>query len=159
MFNLFRMDCRRLFKSRSFYIILAIVATLVFLVVLLVSTISDPQVLDAMQANGAEIDDTDRWHSEEIRQMTQLHFVDECLNSGVLLALTGIGVTLLAGGDFSSGFIKNICCIKPRRRDYVLSKFALSGIYSGIITLLSVLVMLLSPVHKFSLKGGGQNFS
>ena len=32
------------------------------------------------------------------------------------------------------------------RRDYVLSKFALSGIYSGIITLLSVLVMLLSPV-------------
>ncbi len=55
-------------------------------------------------------------------------------------------MTLFVNGDFSSGFIKNICCVKPRRRDYVLSKFALSGIYSGIITLLSVLVMLLSPV-------------
>ena len=34
----------------------------------------------------------------------------------------------------------------PRRRDYVLSKVALAGIYSGIITVLSVLLMLLSPV-------------
>lgn len=145
MFNLFRMDCRRLFKSRSFYIILAIVATLVFLVVLLVSTISDPQVLDAMQANGAEIDDTDRWHSEEIRQMTQLHFVDECLNSVVLLALTGIGVTLLAGGDFSSGYIKNICFAKPRRYGYVFSKILLTGIYSGILTVLGVFLSLAFP--------------
>ena len=55
-------------------------------------------------------------------------------------------MTLFVNGDFSSGFIKNICRINPRRRDYVLSKVALAGIYSGIITVLSALLMLLFPV-------------
>jgi len=84
--------------------------------------------------------------SEYIQTMSQLDLMHETLGSGFLLVMTWIGMTLFVNGDFSSGFIKNICCINPRRRDYVLSKFALSGIYSGIITLLSVLVMLLSPV-------------
>jgi len=109
-------------------------------------SLSDPETLAAMEEQGAEIDESDRMMSEYIQNMSQLDFMHESLGSGFLLVMTGIGMTLFVNGDFSSGFIKNICCINPRRRDYVLSKVALAGIYSGIITVLSVLLMLLSPV-------------
>ena len=146
MFNLLRMDLQRLFKSRSFYIVLGITALLLILVTVMARSLSDPETLAAMEEQGAEIDESDRMMSEYIQNMSQLDFMHESLGSGFLLVMTGIGMTLFVNGDFSSGFIKNICCVNPRRRDYVLSKVALAGIYSGVITVLSVLLMLLSPV-------------
>ena len=146
MFNLLRMDLQRLFKSRSFYIILTVTAVLLVLVTVMAYAVADPELMDAMEAQGAEITEADRRMSEYIQNMSQLDLMHETLGSGFLLVMTGIGMTLFVNGDFSSGFIKNICCINPRRRDYVLSKIALAGIYSGIITVLSVLLMLLSPV-------------
>lgn len=146
MFNMLRMDLRRLLKSRSFYIVLGITALLLILVTVMARSLSDPEPLAAMEEQGAEIDESDRMMSEYIQNMSQLDFMHESLGSGFLLVMTGIGMTLFVNGDFSSGFIKNICCVNPRRRDYVLSKVALAGIYSGIITVLSVLLILLSPV-------------
>ncbi len=146
MFNMLRMDLRRLFKSRSFSIILGVTAVLLMMVTVMAYAIADPEMMDAMEAQGAEIIESDRMMSEYIQNMSQLDLMHETLGSGFLLVMTGIGMTLFVNGDFSSGFIKNICCINPRRRDYVLSKVALAGIYSGIITVLSVLLMLLSPV-------------
>ena len=146
MFNMLRMDLRRLLKSRSFYIVLGITALLLILVTVMARSLSDPETLAAMEEQGAEIDESDRMMSEYIQNMSQLDFMHESLGSGFLLVMTGIGMTLFVNGDFSSGFIKNICCGNPRRRDYVLSKVALAGIYSGIITVLSVLLILLSPV-------------
>ena len=146
MFNMLCMDLRRLFKSRSFSIILGVTAVLLMMVTVMAYAIADPEMMDAMEAQGAEITESDRIMSEYIQNMSQLDLMHETLGSGFLLVMTGIGMTLFVNGDFSSGFIKNICCINPRRRDYVLSKVALAGIYSGIITVLSVLLMLLSPV-------------
>lgn len=83
--------------------------------------------------------------SEEIRNMTQLDLTYETLGGGFLLIIVGIGVTLFVSGDFSSGFVKNICCAQPRRACYVLSKALAAGIYSGIITLLGVVLILLAP--------------
>ena len=146
MFNMLRMDLRRLFKSRSFYIILGVTAVLLIMVTVMAYTIADPEMMDAMEAQGAEITESDRIMSEYIQNMSQLDLMHESLGSGFLLVMTGIGMTLFVNGDFSSGYIKNICRINPRRRDYVLSKAALAGVYSGIITVLSVLLMLLFPV-------------
>lgn len=146
MFNLLRMDLRRLFKSRSFYTVLSVTAVLLILVTILAYAIADPETMDAMEAQGAEITESDHMMSEYIQNMSQLDLMHETLGSGFLLVMIGIGMTLFVNGDFSSGCIKNICCINPRRRDYVLSKIVLAGIYSGIITVLSVLLMLLSPV-------------
>ena len=146
MFNLLCMDLRRLFKSRSFYMILGVTAVLLIMVTVMAYAIADPEMMDAMEAQGAEITESDRIMSEYIQSMSQLDLMHETLGSGFLLVMTGIGITLFVNGDFSSGFIKNICRINPRRRDYVLSKFTLAGIYSGIMTVLSVLLMLLSPV-------------
>lgn len=146
MFNLFHMDVRRLFKSRSFYIILAVTAALVFLVVLLAATMADPSFLDAMQSQGAEISEYDRQMGEEIHRMTQLEFMDECIGSGFLLMMAGLGVTLFVHMDFSSGFIKNICFAHPRRWEYVLSKILLAGVYSGLIVLLGVLLSMIFPL-------------
>ena len=146
VFNLLGMDLRRLFKSRSFYIILAVTAVLLITVTAMAYAVADPEMMDAMGAQGAEITESDRKMSAYIHSMSQLDLMHETLGSGFLLVMTGIGTTLFVSGDFSSGFIKNICAAKPRRRDYVLSKIALAGVYSGIVAILSVLVMLLSPV-------------
>ena len=85
MFNLLHMDCRRLVKSRSFYITLSVVAVLIVLVNLLSVTISDPDFLDTMEAVGAEINEYDRQTSEFIRQMGQLDLAQEILGGGFLL--------------------------------------------------------------------------
>lgn len=151
MFNMLCMDLRRLFKSRSFYTILSVTAVLLIMVTVMAYAVADPETMDAMEKQGAEITESDRMMSEYIQNMSQLDLMHETLGSGFLLVMTGIGMTLFVNSDFSNGFIKNICCIMPRRRDYVLSKIALAGIYSGIITVLSVLLMLLSPmlIHMY----------
>ncbi len=146
MFNLLCMDLRRLFKSRSVYIILGVTAVLLIMVTVMAYAVADPEMMDAMEAQGAEITESDRMMSEYIHNMSQLDLMHETLGSGFLLVMTGIGMTLFVNGDFSSGYIKNICSAKPRRRDYVLSKILLAGVYSVMITVLSVLLMLLSPV-------------
>ena len=145
MLSLLKMDVLRLVKSRSFYIILGVTAALIVSLVLMVAGISDPEVIDAMAAQGAEIDLEDQQTLKYIKSMDQLAFVHETLGSGFLLVIAGIGMTLFAGGDFSSGYIKNICFARPRRWDYVLSKLLLAGVYSGLLTALGVLLSLLSP--------------
>ena len=145
MFNMLCMDLRRLFRSRSFYIILGVTAALILLVVLLTAVVSDPETLDDMHASGAEIEEIDRRISEEIRSMTQLDLTHETLGSGFLLVMIGIGVTLFVNSDFSSGFVKNICYAQPRRTGYVLSKTLTAGVYSGVITTLGTVLVLLSP--------------
>ena len=145
MFNMLCMDLRRLFRTRSFYIILGVAAGLILMVVLLTAVVSDPETLDYVGVHGAEIDEIDRQMSEEIRNMAQLDLACETLGGGFLLIIVGIGVTLFASGDFTSGFVKNICCVQPRRICYVLSKALAAGVYSGIITLLGTLLILLAP--------------
>ena len=146
MLNIFRMDLRRLFKSRSFYIVLGITALLLIMVTVMARSLADPETLAAMEQQGAEVDDSDRMMSEYLRAMPPLELMHESLGSGFLLVMTGIGMTLFVNSDFSNGFIKNTCCIRPRRRDYVLAKILLAGVYSGIVTGLSVLLMLLVPI-------------
>ena len=150
MSNLLRMDLRRLFKNRSFYIILVVTAVLLIMVTVMAYAVADPEIMDNMEAQGAEITESDRVMSEYIHYMSQLYLMHETLGSGFLLVMTGIGMTLFVNGDFSSGFIKNICSVE-RRRDYVLAKILLAGVYSGVITVLSVLLMLLTPllIHMY----------
>ncbi len=145
MFNMLRMDLRRLFRSRGFQVILLITAALVLMISLMTAVVSDPETLDGMGAHGAEIEEADRRMSEEIRNMTQLDLAHETLGGGFLLIVIGIGVTLFVSGDFSSGFIKNTCCAQPRRIRYVLSKALAAGVYSGIVTLLGAVLILLAP--------------
>lgn len=146
MFNLVKMDIRHLFKSRDFYITLAVTAALLLMVVFLVAAVSSPDTLEAMQAQGAEINEADLGMSEEIRNMSFLDFAYECLSSGFLLIMSGIGMTIFVSRDFSGGYIKNICFARPRRRDYVFSKLLLAGAFSGCIVIVGVLFSLVSPL-------------
>lgn len=145
MFNLLKTDIRRLLKSRSFYILLAVAAILILMVSAMAAYITDPETLDEMSAQGADVDEHDQRIAEEIRKMDQLDLAHETLGGGFLLVVTGIGMTLFANGDFSSGFVKNICCVQPRRVDYVLAKALTAGVYSGIITVLGAALILSSP--------------
>ena len=84
--------------------------------------------------------------SQQIHNMPSLDFIHECLSSGFLLIITGIGMSIQVSGDFSSGYIKNICFARPRRRDYVISKILLAGVYSAAITAAGIVFALVSPV-------------
>ena len=79
MFNLLRMDLRRLFKSRSFYIILSVTAVLLVMVTVMAYAVADPEMMDAMEAQGAEITESDRVMSEYIQNMSQLDLMHETL--------------------------------------------------------------------------------
>ncbi len=147
MFNLLRMDLRRLFHSRSFYIVLAVTVGFLLLMILMVAAVSDPERLETIQSSGmVVVESDDRQMAEEIRGMSQLEFIYECLGSGFLLMMTCIGMTLFVNGDFSSGYVKNICFAWPRRWEYVLSKALLAGVYSGALVVVSILVSLAAPV-------------
>lgn len=147
MFNLLRMDLRRLFKTRSFYIVLAVTAGLLVLMIATISAVSDQEKLDALQDTGMVVTSgSSEDLQEQLRGMTRLDFVYECLGSGFLLVLACIGVTLFVNGDFSSGYIKNICFARPRRWEYILSKVLVGGVYSGAVTVLGVLVSLACPI-------------
>ena len=147
MFNLLRMDLRRLVRARSFYIVLAVTAGFLLLMILMVAAVSDPEKLDALQSTGMVVTGgSDEEMREELQGMTQLDFIHECLGSGFLLMMTCIGVTLFVNGDFSSGYVKNICFARPRRREYVLSKVLTVGIYSGILVAAAILTTAVCPV-------------
>lgn len=147
MFNLLKLDLRRLFKSRSFYIILGVTAALIVLMVGTISAVTDQEKLDALQNTGMVVTNgSSEDMQEQLQGMTRLDFVHECLGSGFLLLLAGIGVTLFVHGDFSSGYVKNICFARPRRWEYVLSKLLLTGVYSGLVTVLGLLLSLASPL-------------
>jgi hypothetical protein len=92
MFNMLCMDLRRLFKSRSFYVILAVTAGLLILVTVIAYAVADPETMDAMAAQGAEITESDRMMSAYIQNMSQLDLMHETLGSGFLLVMTGIGM-------------------------------------------------------------------
>ena len=146
MFNLLRMDLRRLVKTRSFYVVLAVTTGFLLLMIVMVSAVSDPEKLDALQSTGMVVVEGDgRQMGEEIRGMSQLDFTYECLGSGFLLMMTCIGMTLFVNGDFSSGYVKNICFARPRRREYVLSKALVAGMYSGMLVIVGILVSLVGP--------------
>ena len=66
MFNLLKTDIRRLLKSRSFYILLAVAAILILMVSAMAAYITDPETLDEMSAQGADVDEHDQRIAEEI---------------------------------------------------------------------------------------------
>ncbi len=146
MFNLLRMDLRRLFKTRSFYIVLGVTAALLAMTVAMVSAVIDQAKLDALQSTGIVVVGGDSEDMVEmLRGMNRLDFLHECLGSGFLLMLACTGLTLFVNGDFSSGCVKNICFALPRRWEYVLSKIFVAGLYSAIITILGAMVSLVCP--------------
>ena len=146
MFNLFRMDLRRLVRSKSFYIVLAVAAGFFLLMTFMFSAVADPERLDAMEQSGVvTVVGDDYQMAEEIRSMSQLEFTHECLGSGILLMMVCIGVTLFVHSDFSSGYIKNICFAR-RRWEYVLVKVLTAGVYSGALVIVGLLIVLAGPV-------------
>ncbi len=145
MFNLLCMDLHRLFKTRSFFMTLGVMAALIVLVNLMAVTMSDPEFLDAMEAGGAEISQYDRQEGELIRGMSQLQLAYEVFSSGFLLLVTGIGLSVFFGQDYTCGFVKNIWSAQPVRWLCVLEKAAFAGLYSALLTALAVALALLSP--------------
>lgn len=147
MFNLLKLDIRRLVRTKSFYIILGATAALIVLMAGMISAVTDSEKLDALKNTGMVVTNgSSEEFQEELWGMTRLDFTHKCIANGFLLLLTGIGVTLFVHSDFSSGYIKNICFARPRRWEYVLSKLLLTGVYSGILTAMGVLLSLVSAL-------------
>lgn len=147
MFNLLRMDLRRLFRTRSFYIVLAAAALLSAVCALATSGRMIDLYESGLSAVEYQPDDTGfEVAFGVIWGTTQLDYLFASLSYGFSLMMSGIGVTLFVRGDFSSGRIRNICHVRPRRWEYVLSKILTAGVYSGILAILGVLAALIVPL-------------
>ena len=86
MFNLLRMDLRRLFRTRSFYIMLGVTAAFLMMTVAIVSVAMDQAKLDALESTGLVVTGGDSEDMMELLHgMNQLDFLHECLGSGFLL--------------------------------------------------------------------------
>ena len=147
MFNLLRMDLRRLFRTRSFYIVLA--ATALLSAVCALATSGRMLIIQESGLSAVEYQQDDISTGVIfgiIWSTTQLDYLFASLSYGFSLMMSGIGVTLFVRGDFSSGRIRNICHVRPRRWEYVLSKILIAGVYSGILAILGVLVSLICPI-------------
>lgn len=81
---------------------------------------ANSSILEEMGAYDPEVDP---YISEEIRNWSQLDLAHKTFGGGSLLVMIGIGVTAFVNEDFSGGFVKNICCIHPRRADYVFPRY------------------------------------
>lgn len=109
MLELIRMDLYRLRHSKSLLVPAIVSLALVMLTYAMISLVSDPGMLQAMEGQGAEITTEDYVDAAGIVQMTGIEFASQNLfRGGFWLVLAGFAAGFFAIADFSDGYSKNI---------------------------------------------------
>lgn len=137
MINLFRMDMYRLFRSISFWIILAVVVVMVAFTVFSLWFMTTPEYLNALGASQSEsgvmvgITTSTGETSPEAAAATQamllnldyLHYLGNITISGGFLAtFIAIFVALFMASEFDTGFSKNVFVSQKNRLKFFASK-------------------------------------
>lgn len=123
MLNLVKMDLRRLFRTPLFY------ALLLGLGVML-GTFAMTGIMGENQSIGALIG-----------PISSGGDMMSTMGMSMVLIFGGIYVVSIIGGDFSTGFIKNILTVHADKREYIFSKLIVSTVSSGLMILFYVVLM------------------
>ena len=103
MFELFRMDLRRMWKERFLTILPLSLIAVLGVSYALMSLVSDPFMLDAMAAQGADVVAQDFEEALQIRQYSVLQYLHAMLaNGGMWLMVVGCGTGVFCAGDRKS---------------------------------------------------------
>lgn len=159
MFNMLRMDMRRMLRGKSFLVCLGILVFTTILTFLLLWMITDPAMHKLLTENGFTITVSDQEvvASAGIDILNLFHQTN--LSGGMFAVVTGILAVLFTCSDFESGFAKNIFSVCDRRFKYLLSKFicmcAVNLIYLAGTLVLALLINLAAGT-PFAVNSAGE---
>lgn len=155
MLNLLRMDIRRMFRSKSFYVCLIILCATTVFTFGLMYLMSSPAIMELAVQNNWPIavlyeDPAD------IESILGIDFLDMFhqtnISGGMLPLITAILASLFLCVEFDGGFIKNIMASHENKWDYILSKaitFSLVNLVCLAATFLLELLMNLATGSIF----------
>ena len=146
MFEIFRMDIRRMYKDKKFYSIL----TFIFVAVLLFRLICAPSAVPFLNMLTGDVE-SNLSSIGELARMPQLEFLQTIMHSGFLSLLCCVYMGLFVCADFECGFYKHIFSIHAKESHYIMSKLMLSAILSLIVCLtagFSAIIISYIPAFK-----------
>lgn len=128
MIKLLKMDLTRMFKGKTFYILLAVLVMMSFSLFLAGgSATSIASMIGPISLSGGTED-----------------FGASMLGLSLVIAFSAIMVCTYIGSDFASGFAKNIFTVHPKKMQYITSKYIISMIafvsMSAVYLLITIIV-------------------
>lgn len=146
MFNMLRMDMRRMLRSKSFYICLILLGVTMIFVQLLVWLSSDPQMVEYLNSKGILLTIS----NEEISSLKNLYILDMFqqanISGGLFAVVSGILASIFVLSDFESGYVKNILAVCVNRWKYLGSKFLCISLVNLIFLIVTFLISIVVNV-------------
>lgn len=137
-----KVDFRRMFTMRTFYIITAISFFIPILMTVMVTMMEgsisvNPETGEETISQGLN----GAWHligTLSGSSATSMDFTSMC-NINLVFFIVAVLVALFISEDFKSGYSKNLFTVRSKKSDYVISK-TLVGVVSGMIMILAFFV-------------------
>ncbi|MCU6747871.1 ABC transporter permease [Faecalicatena acetigenes] len=150
MFDMLRMDCRRILKSKSLYIcfLLLLVAVTGFLFTFKLSI--DDQMRSAAETNGIifMMNGVEMSGDQIASAYAKIPAVDilstTIFRGGFFFIIIALMTSLFICSDFDCGFAKNIFSLRNRRFTYILSKWIVIQVVSAVYILLLIIGFILA---------------
>lgn len=121
MINVFKMDMRRIIRSKSFYVCLGLLCISTIFTFGIMYVMVNPDVQRTVrEMNILSSDLTSQGTISSIGLVELFHQTN--VSGGFLPLTTAIVAMLLVCSDFETGFIKNILAVHVNKWDYVLGK-------------------------------------
>lgn len=145
MFNLVRMDIKRIFRQKSFYITLAVFWAVILLGIVMIKVVTTPELYEAAVNSGMEITAEDVELTQALDYTTlDSFFATDIIGGGAFALCISIVTAIFIGGDFKGGFIKNILSVTSVRSHYVFSKLAVIAVAAAVAELATVIMAWIS---------------
>lgn len=123
MLNLLRMDLRRIFRGKGFYICLGILAFTTIFTFALLYILQNPAIRDILIKYGMTVTSSSGEIEDALSTTSLINLFHQTnISGGLLPVITGILATIFICTDFDSGFIKNILAVHVNKWDYIISK-------------------------------------
>lgn len=156
MFDMMRMDFRRILKSKSIYICLLILLVTIAGFLFIFKLSIDEQMRSSIEAGGAVFmmngeEMTGEQLAAAYTQIPAIAILSSTIfRGGVFFIVIAILTSLFICSDFDSGFAKNIFSLRNRRFTYVLSKWiAMQSV--SLVFILFLIGEFILFCHLFSL--------
>lgn len=152
MYNLIRMDIRRMLRSRSMWVCLLLMAVWMCLGFGLMYGVTNPEAREQIAAAGITLTVTNQEGMEEaVKQTGILGIMDQAgIRGGMFACVTGILAALFLCGEYESGFIKNVFALYENKWKFVWSKL----VCLCLVNLMLLLGMFLIAVLLNAASGG-----
>ena len=167
--SMLKVDFRRMFKSRLFYILIACALVIPILITVMMTMMDgsvsvDPQtgvetVMEGPENTWQSIGTlpSDRTEDGDAAAMGGMDVMSMC-NINMMFMGVAVFICLFISDDFRSGYAKNLFTVRAKKGDYVISK-TLAGFVCGALMLIAYFIgaMLGGAISGLSFDLGGLN--